>query len=44
MLIALLPLVAAGLVWRGGWINATTSSGTSGGLQLLPRPLPVAEP
>lgn len=44
MLIALLPLVAAGLAWRSGWINATTSSSTRRGLMLLPRPRPVAEP
>lgn len=40
LLIALLPVViATGL--RAAWISATGSSVT---MQLLPRPLPVAEP
>ena len=44
MLIALLPLVGIGLVWRNSWINATTCSSINGELKLLPRPMAVCEP
>ena len=44
MLIALLPVLAVGLAWRGAWTSAVNCRSTASGLRLLPRPLPVAEP